>query len=146
MNKYLEMKRRHQKEVNNFPMMFAFNNKQFKEGMEKLGLTIDDTDKIYYIGGGGYIRKKDSKDFGDMLSRHNKEFNEAIEKDITGEGFIYDMFLYELGNHEYGYTLDATDTLEALGFTFKEVMSKDNLKNGFEKARIDALKEYKEHN
>jgi len=38
MNSYLELKEKHQKEVNEFPMFFAFNDKQFKEGMKKFGL------------------------------------------------------------------------------------------------------------
>lgn len=35
---YVQMKERHQKEVNEFPMMWAFNNDQFAQGMKKLGL------------------------------------------------------------------------------------------------------------
>lgn len=30
---YLELKKKHQKEFNEFPMFFAFNQKQFDEGM-----------------------------------------------------------------------------------------------------------------
>ena len=33
---YVQMKERHQKEVNEFPMMWAFNNDQFAQGMKKL--------------------------------------------------------------------------------------------------------------
>ena len=35
--KYLELKERQQKEVNDFPFGFAFSNEQFKEMMEKFG-------------------------------------------------------------------------------------------------------------
>ena len=44
--KYLELKQRQQKEVNDFPFGFAFSNQQFKEMMEKFGLSENDTDKI----------------------------------------------------------------------------------------------------
>ena len=47
--KYLELKQRQQKEVNDFPFGFAFSNQQFKEMMEKFGLKETDTDKIYSI-------------------------------------------------------------------------------------------------
>ena len=44
------------------------------------------------------------------------------------------MFKYELDNHEYGYTGDAEDTIEALGLTWDEINSNENLLNGFKKA------------
>ena len=146
MNRYLEMKRRQQQEVNDFPMMFAFSDTQFKEGMEKLGLTIDDTDKIYSIGGGGYIRKTDSKALSDMLLRHSDEMDKAIEEDTTGENFIQDMFEYELANHEYGYSMDIADTLVALGISKADLILKENLRNGLEKAVRVVIKEYNEEN
>ncbi|NYC95062.1 hypothetical protein DFN09_003049 [Clostridium acetobutylicum] len=60
-NKYIEMKRKHQKEVNNFPMFFAFSKEQFKEGMKKLGLEPSETNKIYKFGNtGGFYKRTDS--------------------------------------------------------------------------------------
>ena len=44
---YRELKQKHREEINAFPFMFAFSNKQFIEGMAKLGLEPGDTDKIY---------------------------------------------------------------------------------------------------
>jgi hypothetical protein len=38
-------------------LFFAFNTEQFKEGMEKVGLTENDTGKILSIGHGGYLLK-----------------------------------------------------------------------------------------
>lgn len=35
MNKYTELRDKHQKQVNDFPMMFAFNEKQFEERKQK---------------------------------------------------------------------------------------------------------------
>ena len=134
-NLYKELKNKHQQEVNNFPFMFAFDNKQFAEGMKKLGLTENDTDKIYSIGSGGYIRKTDSKALDEMTSKHEKEMQEAINNDITGDGFIYDMFVYELNNHEYGYTCETYDTLQALNLTIEEINSNANLLHGFNKAK-----------
>ena len=58
----------------------------------------------------------------------------AIAEDQTGEGFIYEMFLCELDNHEYNYTRDTGDTLDALGYTAKEVIDNPRLKRGLEKA------------
>ena len=135
---YVELKNRQQAEFNKFPLGFAFSNSQFKEMMEKWGLKETDTDKIYSIGSGGYIRKSDHATFHEMSDRHSKEFNQAIAEDKTGEGFIYQMFLYELNNHEYGYTGDESDTLDALGYTEKDINSDERLLHGLKKAMRDA--------
>lgn len=71
---YKEMQQRHQKEVNEFEgMFFAFSNKQLKEGLEKVGLNENDTDKIYSIDGGGFIRKDRSEAFHAMFKRQREE-------------------------------------------------------------------------
>ena len=134
MNSYAVMNDRHQKEVNEFPMMFAFSQKQFDEGMKQLGLEPTDTDKIYSIGHGGYIRKTDSDALSEMFDRHAKEMEKAIAEDSTGEGFIYDMFCYELNNHEYSYTHDISDTLDCLGLTMEKVNADERLLHGLKKA------------
>lgn len=103
---YVQMKERHQKEVNEFPMMWAFNNDQFAQGMKKLGLQETDTDKL-----------------DEMFTRHTKERKEAMAADIDGTGYLFQMFRYELANHEYSYTGDAEETLDALGLTYGDVNS-----------------------
>ena len=91
MNRYAELREKHQKEFDKFPMKFAFSDKQFKEAMESLGLTENDTDKIIGIGAGGFIRKSDLKAYTEMCQRTEKEMQEAIDNDKTGEGFIKEM-------------------------------------------------------
>lgn len=134
MNSYSTLRERQQKEVNDFPMFFAFSNKQFEEGMKSLGLDPGDTKKIYSIGAGGYIRKTDSDALHAMFDRHTKEMADAIAADETGEGFIFDMFNYELANHEYGYTGDPEPTLDALGMTMEEVKADSRLLHGWKLA------------
>ena len=135
MNAYTALKKKHQDEVNAFPMFFAFNKQQFEEGMKELGLKPTDTDKIYKLGStGGYYRKSDSAAFHEMFTRQAQEMKEAIAADETGNGFIYDMFNYELGNHEYGYTWDPEPTLNALGMTMEEIESSPALLHGWKKA------------
>ena len=140
METYSQMKYRQQEEVNSFPMMFAFSDKQFDEGMKKLGLEPTDTDKIYSLGNtGGFIRRSDSEAFGEMLSRHETEMADSIANDKTGDGFIFSMFDYELANHEYIITGDVSDTLYALGFDEDEVNSTPALLNGLRLAHNKQL-------
>lgn len=129
------MKIRFQQEANSFPTFFAFNREQFEEGMIKLGLTVSETNKIVTIGGGGYLRSSDLSKFDAMFSRHKKEMKEAIEADITGKGFIFEMCYYELSNHEYIVSDDVEPTLDALGLTFDEVESDTRLKSALERAK-----------
>lgn len=133
-NTYSILKQKHQEEVNNFPMGFAFSKKQLEEAMEKLGLTATDTDKVVSIGGGGFIRKTDSEALGEMWSRQKKEMKDAIDNDTTGDGFIFDMFAYELANHEYGYTGEIEPALDALGLTIDEINASESLLYGLNKA------------
>ena len=136
MNKYAELRQRQQQEVNALPIGFAFGNRQFEEMMRGWGLDPEkDLDKIYRLGRtGGYYKKTDAQLIHDTFSRHDAELQAAIAEDKTGEGFIYEMFLCELDNHEYGYTMDTEETLDTLGDTADEVLADPRLKRGIEKA------------
>lgn len=137
MNKYTELKSKHQAEINAFPMFFAFSDKQFEEGMAKFGLTISDTDKIYKLGStGGFYLRSDSQKLKDMFERHAKEMDDAIKND---DQFVYEMFLYELANHEYCITYDFEPTLDACGLTEDEVAKDWRLLKLLKKAETDYL-------
>lgn len=133
-NAYDDLRNRQQAEFNKLPIGAAFSNKQFNEMMEAWGLTENDTDKILHIGGGCYIRKTDRDLVRTTATRHHEELEAAIGSDETGEGFIYEMFLSELYNHEAGYTGDYEETLDALGYTLEEVSADERLARGLMKA------------
>jgi len=132
MNNYKEFKDRQQKEFNEFPMFFAFDDKQFEEGLNKLNCTKDD---LLSIGGGGFITKANRESFGDLHIKHYEEFKKAKED----EQFLYEMFLYELANHEYCITRDPTDTLECVGIAEEELENNTKIKTAFKKARDEYL-------
>lgn len=142
MNAYAEMKARHQERVNALPLKFAFSMKQFREMMESWGLTENDTDKIYKLGGtGGFYRREDSQLIFGTFEENEIEKKAAISNDLDGSGFIKDMFIYELANHEYCITYDLKPTLDALGLTVDEVNASPELLNGLKLAK----KEYLDH-
>lgn len=134
MNRYTDLKQRQQEEFNAFPMQYAFSDRQFNQAMAALGLAPTDTDKVYKAPGGGFYRREDGPRLKAMMDRFDQELKDAIAGDQTGDGFIYEMFLYELDAHEYGYTMDRSDTLDALGYTADEVLGDPRLKRGIEKA------------
>lgn len=141
---YQEMKRRWQEELKKIPKKFAFTDEQFKKGMKELGLNENDTDKIIGIGAGGFMKKTDVEAYKELSKKHFKEFWTEITKDTVGDKFIKNMFLYELNNHEYGYTNDITDTLMSLGLSDKDIKENENLRTGLllaEKEIIEAQDE-----
>ena len=132
---YKELKDRQQAEINAFPFIWAFNEKQLADGMRKLGLNPDtDKDKLCSIGAGGVIRKTDAEAMREMFARHRRELQEAIAADKTGEGFIFDMFSTELANHEYSYTGDVTDAVNACGLTVEQLNANPASIKGLKKA------------
>jgi hypothetical protein len=128
------MRERQQKEFDTFPLFAAFSNEQFNEGMASLGLSPDDTGKIYHIGGGCYIRRTDADALHEMTNRHDAELRAAMDADETGDGFLLEAWYYELANHEYCITYDITDAREALGLTVDEINSDDRHQNALKKA------------
>ena len=126
MNKYAELKNKLQKEFDAFPFGFAFSNEQFEKMKEELG--VKDNSELISIGAGGFIRKTDEKALDELINGKEKRMKEAIAEDKTGEGFIKDMFLYELANHEYCITHDIHDTLVALGLNAKEVYEDERMR------------------
>ena len=141
MNRYAEIKRRQQEEFNAFPMQFAFSDRQFAEGMEKLGLKPSDTDRVFKSPGGGFYRREDSQRLKAMFERFDQELKEAVAADKTGEDFIYEMFLCEMENHEYGYTGDLDETLDVLGYTLDEILADGRLSRGLAKTHMEIMGE-----
>lgn len=144
---YREFTEAEQKRYNDFAskyIFYAFSDKQFIEGMKAKGLDPEtDKDKVYSMFGGGFYKKEDAAKVREMFQSLEDNRKKQIEADTTGEGFIYEMFLYELNNHEYSYTGDMEDTLNALGLTVEEINANEALLTGLHKA-IAEIEAYEE--
>ena len=141
MNRYAELRHRQQEEFNALPLGFAFSQKQFDEMMQGWGLDPEkDLDKILRIPGGGYVQKRTLTCSTRRRSATIRKWRRPSRRTRPGRGFIYEMFLYELDNHEYGYTRDTEDTLDALGYTAEEILGDPCLKRGIEKAVTEICK------
>lgn len=134
-NLYSELISKHRKEFNSLPLAFAFSDKQFEEGMKKFGLQPHEVDKVVSIGAGGFMLKSDKHKYVEMINKHEEETQSAINNSETGEQFIFDMFNYELANHEYIITYEIDDAIRALGLTVEEIEADERLSNGLKKAR-----------
>lgn len=137
MESYKNIRERQEKEYNEFTkdkVFYAFTEKQFNEGLKKLN--ANKKELVQFISG-GFIKKTDLKE---LLRGLSQEIEDYITLDKTGNEFIYQMFKYELRNHEYNITHDLEDTLKSLNITGEEIELKENLKQGL----LKAIKEYEE--
>ena len=73
---YLDLKKRHEQEISNFPVAYAFNEKQLKEALEKLGATKEECVTVF--GHGDIVKRENAKPFIDMLERQREEMLQKI--------------------------------------------------------------------
>jgi hypothetical protein len=113
---YQEYRETQSKQISDFPIFWAFNNDQFKQGIEKVGATPDN--KVVGIGAGGYILKKDLPAFIEWSKNKKKTLKTLLNQ----KKFFYSAVSYELANYEFCITYDYTDTLDALGLKFDDLL------------------------
>jgi len=133
MNKYVEFKTKKSNDFDKIPCFFAFNNEQMERGKKKLNIT-NNNELVIIQGTGMYMIKSDKNLLDEFYSKYEKEFDNLIKEDQTGEGFITDMFYYELNNHEYSYTGRIGEALDCLGLTRKQIKETPNLLAGLKNA------------
>ena len=114
---YLDLQSKHRKELEEFPIAYAFSDKQLGEALTKLGATKDECVTVF--GHGDIVKKVDAKRFVDMLKRHTKEMQERLKADVD---FAEAAFLYEMDNHEYAINWSGDeDVLDCFAITWKEI-------------------------
>lgn len=122
METYEQLKRRQQKEIGALPLGFAYNDRQFAEMMEKLG--VQSPSELYRLGNtGAFHRKTDTRMIVDTFTRHSRERHDAIyrEQGIDVE-YLRIMFYEEMCDHEFGINSNGrTDVLLACDITEEEM-------------------------
>ena len=93
---YLDLQKKHRKELEEFPIAYAFNDEQLKEALEKLGATKDEC--VTVIGHGDIMKRENAKPFIALLKRQAEEVKDKLKNDPE---FAEAAFLYEMDNHEY---------------------------------------------
>ena len=138
-DEYLELKKRHQKELEDFPIAYAFNDKQLQEALEKLGATKEEC--ITVFGHGDIVKRTDAKALIKMLERHDEELKQKLRDDVD---FAEAAFLEEMDNHEYAINHSADeDVLAAFNITFENI-NKWGLQMAYARARDKHLKHAEE--
>lgn len=140
MIRYEELKDSQGEKIDAFLMkyaFFAFNEDQFREGLRKLGVPEEEAGaRLYRMGDtGGYYLKERAEEYRKLWEELDKEIRDAIHDPETGPEFAFQMFHYELLNHEYGYTGDTWETLNGLGLTLEEIQADPIMSEALEKAK-----------
>lgn len=116
-DEYLELQKRHQKELEDFPIAYAFNDKQLQEALEKLGATKEECVTVF--GHGDIVKRENAKPLIKMLERQDAEMLQRIKDDPE---FAESAFLEEMNNHEYAINWSGDeDVLAALNLSFEKI-------------------------
>ena len=136
---YLDLKKKHQKEFEDFPIAYAFNDKQLREALEKLGATKEECVTVF--GHGDIVKRTDVKALLTMIKRHDKELKQRLREDAD---FAEAAFLYEMDNHEYAINWSADeDVLAAFAITFEDI-SNWGLQMAYNRARNQHMRNAQE--
>ena len=128
---YTDLIARHQQEVNDFPIAYAFSDQQLKEALEKLG--VESTKEcVTVFGHGDIVKKENASKLIAMLKRHTQEVKDELVKDPE---FAEAAFLYEMDNHEYAINWDGDDdVLRCFGLDYDDLVEM-NLERPYLNAR-----------
>lgn len=136
---YLDLKKRHEKEFEEFPIAYAFNNKQLEEALAKLNATKEEVVTIF--GHGDIVKRENVKPLLELLERHEQELHQRLKDDAE---FAEAAFEYEMDNHEYCINWSADeDVLAAFNINF-DFIRKHGLQMAYDRARNKHFKRAEE--
>lgn len=132
---YLELQEKQRKELEEFPIAYAFSDQQLEEALVKLGAKSKE-ECVTVFGHGDIVKRGNAKSFVELLKRHTRELKEAMKD----EKFAEDAFRYEMDNHEYAINWSADeDVLNCFNLDFED-LRKMGLMDAYRRARNAHMK------
>lgn len=131
MGKYTDWNKRKEEAMKELPYIkFAFGKEQIAKVFSDWGLKYpDDIDKVdSFYGAGDIILKEDVPKYKQWYKDTNEKLDKEFDESMKDKEFVKDMFIYELGNHEWQISGDDWDTLDACGLSEEEVENDDFLR------------------
>ena len=135
---YLDLQNKHREELSNFPIAYAFSDKQLEEALEKLGARREEC--VTLTGHGDIMKKRDVKKFYAMMKRHKDELTEAMKD----EEFAEAAFLYEMDNHEYAINWTGDEDVLACFGLDEDKLVELGLDGAYRRARNQHMKHAQE--
>lgn len=136
---YLDLKSKHEEELNKFPIAYAFNDEQLARALEKLGATKEECVTVF--GHGDIVKREDADRFVAMLERHTEEIKEKLKDDVE---FAEAAFLYEMNNHEYAINWSADEDVMDCFCINWDFIRKHCLQMAYDSARNKHFKQMEE--
>ena len=126
-----EMEAAHQKDINDFPIVYMFGYKSEKEIRERIAkIGASSLNECIDNGYGGILLKSKLNDYKEMFARHRRERKKFCENEEN----LCKMILHTMYDHEYGYTENPEDVLDALGKTYDDLQNDQRFRNAWDKA------------
>jgi hypothetical protein len=136
---YLDLQKRQRKEFEDFPIAYAFNDKQLDEALEKLGATKEECVTVFNHG--DIVKRENAKPLVEMLKRHTEELQQKLRDD---KEFAEAAFLYEMDNHEYAINWSADeDVFDCFSLNW-ERLREWGLEDAYRRARNQHMKHAEE--
>lgn len=135
---YLDLQKKYQDELTNFPIAYAFNKKQLDEALDKLGAKKEEC--VTVAGHGDIMKKTDVPAFFDMMKRHKEELREAMKD----KNFAEAAFLYEMDNHEYAINWTGDEDVLACFDLDWKLLKEMGLEDAYYLARFQHMKNAEE--
>lgn len=136
---YIAMRDRHLKDIANFPIGFAFNQKQLEQVLNKLNATKDECCSIF--GCGDILRKSDVKAYKKMTYDYFVEMMRAMRN----KDFAKEAFMYEMANYEYEINVNGDEEVTRCFGLSMNTLSKYGLDDVYQQAKQEYLIEAKEN-
>lgn len=127
---YLDLQKKHQEEIENFPIAYAFNREQLSEALERIGATSL-KECVTVFNHGDIVKKTDAKRLVDLMKNQAKEVKEAMKN----EEFAEAAFLYEMDNHEYAINWSGDEDVLACFSMTEEDLDILGLDGAYRRAR-----------
>ena len=138
---YQTFKNRNSKVFNKFisdNVFFAFDDKQFKEGLKKFNIEPEQAkDKLFRYFGGGFILKTAAP----MEHKISKKMTKCERKYLNKAPNLISALVYEMGNRECGYTGNYFEAVRVLGLADKFKKSR-KVQRAYIKAKRQFIKQY----
>ena len=132
METYIQIKARHQADINAFPIGAAFSKQQLADMLKKFDLPNNETGyaKIVSLGAGCFIRKSDIPAWREMTDRHKRE----MEEFRSSRDRLISALRIEFTNRECQFMDDDEGVCAAVGLDWKEVQKNKELLKTYNKA------------
>lgn len=136
---YLDLQKKHQQELSDFPIAYAFSEEQLKEALVKLGAESKE-ECVTIFGHGDIVKRENAKPFLKLLECQTRELKEAMKNKEFAEA----AFLYEMDNHEYAINWSADeDVLACFNMSFED-LRKLGLESAYRQARNQHMRNAEE--